>query len=124
MISCLSGRAFARVFARANVLEVWPGPSGRKGAAFPLALARAQAVRLRRRFYRGRVVLLLGHRVAAAFGVRASYLTRVVVGGADVFVLPHPSGVNRWYNDAANVARLGRLLRGFVAHEKEIGDGE
>jgi hypothetical protein len=35
----------------------------------------------------------------------------MTAGGTDMAVMPHPSGLNRWYNDPANVARAGDFLR-------------
>jgi hypothetical protein len=66
-------------------------------------------------------VLLAGHRVAAAFGVREGYLREFVLQGVPAAVVPHPSGVNRWWNDPANVARASAFLRGVFAR-LEKGD--
>lgn len=103
-----------RVFARSNVLSAWPGASCVKGAAFPLGQARIRAALLSRRFVRGRTVVLLGFRTARAFGVRGGYFTRVRIRGADVVVVPHPSGVNRWFNDPDNVTKMRRFMRSLV----------
>lgn len=105
---------FLRLFARANVLDAWPGPGASKGSQFPMAEARVGAAKLAKKFVGGRLVILLGHRTAAAFGVRDGYLAKRRVDGADVVVLPHPSGINRWYNDPANVARARRFMRAAV----------
>jgi uracil-DNA glycosylase len=101
---------YARTFARANVLERWPGKLG-KGDAFDLPTARLRAALLRRRFVGGRLVVLLGLRTARAFGLPAAYLTPARVACANVVVLPHPSGINRWWNDPENVRRATRFLR-------------
>jgi hypothetical protein len=103
---------FRRLFVRANVLASWPGAGARKGSRFPVAKARHGAARLSRRFVGGRLVILLGHRVAAAFGVTDAYLEplRIVGRACVVVVVPHPSGVNRWYNDDANVVRARRFM--------------
>jgi len=105
---------FLRLFARANVLDAWPGPGASKGAQFPMVEARRGAERLATKFVRGRLVILLGHRTAAAFGVRDVYFAKRRIGAADVVVMPHPSGINRWYNDPTNVARARRFMRGAV----------
>jgi len=60
-----------------------------------------------------RPLLLLGQKVCDAFGVSdpewlewyASQLWRPMIA------VPHPSGLNRWYNDSENAARAGDLLR-------------
>lgn len=59
-------------------------------------------------------MLLLGYRVAAAFGVRREYFARQKIGTATAVVVPHPSGVNRWWNDSENVRRMERFMRGLV----------
>lgn len=109
----LEPAVYARTFARANVLEAWPGKAGRsgKGDAFHVSIARHRAAFLRRRFVGGRLVVLLGLRTARAFGVQAAYFVRQRVACANVVVLPHPSGVNRWWNVPANAARARRFLR-------------
>jgi len=112
--------AYRRRFARVNVLGAWPGASGGKGAAFYHDVAAREATRLRRRFRGRRTVVLLGQRVARAFGVRPDYFVERRVAGARVFVVPHPSGIVRWYNDPANVARMRRFMRA-VALEAERG---
>lgn len=102
-----------------NLLGAWPGAAA-KGALFPLPAARARAAVLRLGA-RDRVVILAGKRVARAFGVQAPYLARVALRGRTAYVLPHPSGVNRWYNSARNRARASRFLRGVL--ELDARDG-
>jgi uracil-DNA glycosylase len=97
-------------FETANLLERWPGPAGRKGAAFPARMAREAAERVR---LRGSV-LLAGRRVAAAFRLSAPYFEWATLRGARVAVIPHPSGVNRWWNDPANRERAAAFLREVV----------
>lgn len=64
-----------------------------------------------------RVVLLLGHRVATAFGAANVYFMEQHVGTrAKVYVLPHPSGVNRWWNEPANLNTM-REFMGVVVRE-------
>ena len=110
----LSVAEFRRRVARANLLGAWPGASGPKGATFPLAEARSRAVGLRRRFVGGRTVVLLGKRVGSAFRVSTDYFEPIVVGRARIVVVPHPSGVNRWYNEPSNVARMRAFMRGLL----------
>jgi uracil-DNA glycosylase len=98
---------------RANVLKRWPGKCG-KGDAFPMKKARLAARRMVRSLA-GKRVLLLGKRTAEAFGLEDGYLSwskKFVKNGAfpDVAVVPHPSGINRWFNDGVNRA----ACRGFM----------
>lgn len=91
-----------------NLLRSYPGPAGEKGDVFPRTRARGAARRLLERL-EGRVVLLAGKNVAQAFQVRSDYL---VWGdhpaGFSCVVIPHPSGVNHWWNDEANRRRFRR----------------
>lgn len=100
---------FRRRARFANVLSLWPGKSG-KGDAFPAGLAREAAARFR--FRDGERVVLAGMAVARAFRLNPRpLLTWRPFGPATVAVLPHPSGVNRWWNDPRNVAAAGRFVR-------------
>lgn len=63
-------------------------------------------------------MLLAGKRVASAFGLDEEYLADPVafpIGGRPVavHVVPHPSGVNRWWNEPANRERA----RAFLAED-------
>jgi hypothetical protein len=105
----------ARLARLENLLDCYPG-SAWKGSAFPRDAARAAAV-LRVPRMSG-TVLLLGHRVAAAFGVRAAYFTWGRIGRARAAVFPHPSGVNRWWNDRENRRLAAAFLREVLAQKK------
>jgi uracil-DNA glycosylase len=61
-------------------------------------------------------LLLLGRRVAAAFGITSPPLTRLrdEVWGTDVLLVPHPSGRCRWWNDPDNAAAARGALRWFL----------
>lgn len=60
-------------------------------------------------------LILLGRRVAGAFGVEADYLAVVRDHPCVFYLLPHPSGLNRWWNDERNCdaarAFLSRLSK-------------
>lgn len=61
---------------------------------------------------RAPLVVLLGSRVARAFGfVHAVHFEVYQTGGPAVAVMPHPSGLNRFWNDPANVALAEAFLR-------------
>lgn len=105
----LAGVHPRKAFECRNVLAGYPGPCG-CGADFPLAEARQEAAGI----VLDGVALLCGKRVAAAFGVQPIYFLRQQVGTAEVYVIPHPSGVNRWYNSLSNRRRAARFLRRFV----------
>lgn len=65
----------------------------------------------------GQVVVMLGSRVRAAMRVHAG-VNPDVVRGVWFYSVPHPSGLNRWYNDAANRSHVGKLLAGI--YERSI----
>lgn len=75
--------------------------------AWPPLVARAAAARLRVEALAGSsVVVLLGHRVAGAFGVdRVSWFSAVERARQTWYVAPHPSGRSRWWNVPGNVER-------------------
>lgn len=104
-------------FDRENVLARYPGSAG-KGAAFSRSSARRRALKLQRKFESKRTVVLLGYRTAAAFKVRAKYFQPVLVGKARVIVVPHPSGINRWYNEPRNVSKMKRYMRRLAKEER------
>lgn len=102
-----------------NLLER-PQPRSGKGAHFPETVAATQARKMRKRLS-GRKVILLGRRVAKAWGLgKAEYLRWMTIAepGAKglarnvgrVAVFPHPSGVDRWWNDEGSIERA----RGFM----------
>lgn len=102
----------ANELPRTNLLREWPGSQG-KGSAFPLELAKPAAARLLRRVPSRVPLLMIGTRVAAAFGMKresydylAWYDRALVPGGKTrrVAVCPHPSGIVLWWNDPQHVA--------------------
>ena len=127
---------YLRIFERDNLLRE-PQPRTGKGRAFPIDLARARvpAVFERCLELRTNSVLMLGRRVASAFN-----WIKVVKSGRDMAVdgsvaaadveffggifgvtfgrrvlkatiVPHPSGVNRWWSNKGNQASA----RGFFS---------
>lgn len=89
-----------------NLLREWPGYAA-KGSAFPIGAATSAALRLRRRGFLGRrIVVLGGRRVASAFGLATlDYFKPVRLFGVEFILAPHPSGVNRWWNNPGNRTR-------------------
>ena len=91
-----------------------PQPPAGKGSRFPMDEARERATdllpMLRRRGRHYDQLWLVGKRVAKAFGlggqeyfVKAMSLCEVRIF-CSVVVVPHPSGVNHFWNDRAKVA--------------------
>jgi uracil-DNA glycosylase len=106
-------------FEPMNLLRRWPGPAGGKGSAFPLPKAREAAEGIAP-LLRGRRTIFVGRRVASAFRLaRLPYLTwrgAFALGvPAMVAVVPHPSGVNHFWNDPASVELARAFLREAAA---------
>lgn len=104
---------------RVNLLADWPGPAAH-GAQFPLDEAKRAAAALWGREPADVEFVLLGTRVASAFHLRRrqySFLrgnTFYWLGSRRwVTVVPHPSGVNRWWNDPANREAAARFMSGL-----------
>lgn len=69
-----------------------------------------------------RRAVLLGARVAAAFGLGGGpcwKMSLAEVGGVPTLLLPHPSGRCRWWNTRANVLAAERALRRVLAEATE-----
>jgi hypothetical protein len=105
----LTKEEYLDAFERVNILDAWPGKCG-KGDAFPLAETRRNAALITADIRNERVVLL-GKSVARSFGIKANVLKWFRFGAGRAIVLPHPSGVNRWYNDENNVIAARRIMR-------------
>lgn len=89
-------------FRLANLLDHYPGES------FPMSEARAIADAME---LEG-VVLLVGRLVARAFGEGGRpWFEWFDLRGVRATVVPHPSGLNRWWNDPVNVERAGEFMR-------------
>lgn len=129
----LSGRSGKRLEAllgrplrdeeKTNLLPEWPGrrgfPNGEKAKGDDLARHRLRmrfSARVIERVIENRAIVLLGEEVARAF-----LFDYVVFSGAlcsnnnFVVVFPHPSGINRWWNDEEHVDLARRVLRHLEA---------
>jgi uracil-DNA glycosylase len=122
-LRALLGAELEDVFAVANLLDSWPGRDAGGGSKLPPADARAAAVAILARCRRDRIVFV-GSRVARAFGVPAPVLEPCRWYDARLFapfngrrwpaavaLLPHPSGLCRFWNEPANVELARRFLR-------------
>lgn len=112
LLSFLSGMPPGEMRRRVrivNLLPIWPGKNG-KGDAFPIEEARAAAGRMR--FSRSGLVVAAGWAVARALNIEAhDFLELVPWRGRNAAVLPHPSGINTWWNDPENRERAAEFLR-------------
>lgn len=114
-------RASARLV---NVLKEWPGRgyAGEKGSRFPRELAKAAASRMRFRW--DERILLAGKRVARASGLEELPYFRWVPfrDTRRVAVIPHPSGVNGYWNDEANRSRASQFLQRWLNPDMHVAD--
>lgn len=79
---------------------------------YPHGVARARASSLRRILSPGRVVVLLGKDVQRAFSVQGNDVGRIDVPDGPTYILiPHPSGLNRFWNSRENTRRAESMLR-------------
>lgn len=104
---------YLEAFDRRNLLPLWPGKNG-KGDLFPIRAARAAAADMSVLLV-DRDVVFLGRNVARAFGRPGlPFLAwHAGIGGPPgrAACLPHPSGVNLWWNDERNRRAAARFLR-------------
>lgn len=112
----LSAHEYLATFQRINLLREFPGrrrhPCGTRRDHWPRAEARSAAEAIAP-LLGDRTVVLLGRNVARAFGLEGAefhvWRTVHVPYPPDQPVLfsaacvPHPSGLNRWYNDSRNL---------------------
>jgi uracil-DNA glycosylase len=112
-----------------NVLDRWPGAAWNgKGDRFPLSEAKV-AAKAKLESMRGRTVVLLGNSVARAFGAKGyRYLEWYEIRNPDNFgdvvvplmvVVPHPSGICRYYNDPNKRIIVGKFLRELAGKDLE-----
>jgi hypothetical protein len=97
---------YLAAFARANLCAGrWDAREARV-AAEELADAASEV---------GAPLVLLGRKVAGAFGLAAAPpFSRASVGASAAYLVPHPSGRCREWNDPASAARLRSLLAGVL----------
>jgi len=98
------------LFECVNVLDKWPGKQG-KGDAFPPGEAALAAAKMCPKLKEHDKIVLLGRRVEAAFGFgEGPWFT----WRGNVAVSPHPSLINRWWNEQANRIAAARFWGGLV----------
>lgn len=105
---------FLNTFDRINLLDEQPQDAP-KGMAFNVKAAGRRARELELTLGQLPLMLLLGKRVAAAFRMtNVEYFQAAFIGTVPTFVVPHPSGINRWYNKIENELQMIRFMRGIV----------
>lgn len=106
---------FMAAFERINLIDRHPGAAA-KGDLFPAGPARRAAVKmLVGGKMSGRKVVMLGGNVSRAFCVDGcTPLVWFWTGAVHFAICPHPSGVNRWWNEPRNVRAARRFWRGLA----------
>lgn len=106
-----------RAFRCVNLLTA-DGPRCGKGRLFGPEQRAAASAKARRLRLRGRRMVLLGKRVAGAFGLKdPPWLEPVRLGREETWcaVVPHSSGIVQWWNAAENRAAAAEVLRGALS---------
>lgn len=102
---------FINRYARINLNAQWIGKAG-KGDVFDIAEGYTSTKVLLRGSWTHYV--LLGQKVAQCFGIKSDPCTAVEAINKHFLLLPHPSGINRWWNDAENRSRASAKMREFL----------
>ena len=107
-------------FVRLNLIDHYPGrlASG-KGDKFPIHEAKRGAVRILSQFAFPWKILCVGNKVAECFlpKTRIKYyewmlcVSNYPPAVRDIAVIPHTSGLNRYWNDPSNVKLAEKFLR-------------
>ena len=101
-------RRYFKRFDRINILDYWLGKFS-KGDKFPMREAKRTA-RIKSYVISGRRILFVGLATARAFGFDYAPLRWRKFNGGIAAILPHPSGVNKWWNDPANRKTARRFM--------------
>lgn len=123
----LTFETFHRDLTLVNVFDDYPGHRNGKGDAFPTAAARERADAILHR-YAGRRIVFVGYACASAFNCAHlppfKWFALQTPVRAYVAKIPHPSGVNTFYNDPANVDRASQFLRAAFQEEVRRAKGQ
>ena len=108
-------------FARVNLLDYWPGSINGSGSGdkFPKKEAQDSARRILAQYEYPWRILCVGHKVGECFlpKMRVKYydwllcISNYPPAVRDVAVIPHTSGLNRYWNDPSNVKLAEKFLR-------------
>jgi uracil-DNA glycosylase len=110
----ISREMFLSIFQRRNLLDTWPGKAG-KGDAFRIEDGKLAAAYLRIEFHAGDCVLCAGSAVLRCFGFRnVPWCTWTYEQGIAFAKIPHPSGINRLWNDLGMTRDVQHFLQNLV----------
>jgi len=98
-----------------NLLDRFPGRNSEKGDDFDHRAASRAASLIN---LANRKAILVGRRVAEAFNLSdMKFLEVRKIGNTQVLLLPHPSGVNSWWNEQFNVDGAVKAMRQMLMWE-------
>lgn len=86
-------------------------PPAPQRVPFDAALAKRVATTIKSRYCDGTKIIMAGRRVATAFGF-AKWPMLHATGG--MMLVPHPSGLNHWWNDEIEVEIAEDHIRSFL----------
>lgn len=122
----MSLEEFLGTFDRACLFDKFPGRlANSSGDAFPIQEATINAFKLMRNnpFDNYKAIILMGKNVARAFNWQnAEFLEWDRTSRPFKVVFPHPSGLNRWWNDKRNRKAAKEFLTEL--YEAYYGYGE
>jgi hypothetical protein len=117
-IARLAGLSYDELIAcrRKHLNPHYSGKRG-KGDAFDRAKGYVNAADVLMDWRVERIVLL-GKNVARCFGFRdLPFLAEISIYGRRFLIFPHPSGINRWWNERRNERRARQFLQRFLQGE-------
>lgn len=98
-------------FRRVNLNLEWLGKNGR-GDWFDSEIGRRRAAEITPSL--PEKVVLLGRQVARCFAVKRNFLETYEFNYRLFLLLPHPSTLNRWWNNPTNERAAAEALRKFL----------
>lgn len=123
ILSGIPIREFVTVFRRVNLLTDRAVGVARVGRGDRLVadIARSRAREIADAA-RGRSLLLAGQQVARAFGHSGRLYRFEAVMGVRAATIPHPSGLNRYWNDPRNRNRFSTFMSVVAEETRKYGD--
>lgn len=109
---------YLETFDRMNLL-IERQDTAEHGFQFDMQQAKENARNLRLMFPERRRIILLGKRVAEAFQLPLIYFEEMRADHIYT-IIPHPSGINRWYNEPRNIAEIEHFMRMLVEDSRQV----
>jgi len=102
---------YLKKYTRLNIFAKYQGRNpNNKGDRFPEYQAELNAKKMVNRL-KGERVVFFGRKPAKAFGLYHEFLKWFEGPAFTAAIVPHPSGLNRWWNDPKNKKKAKKFLR-------------